>query len=227
MSDISEISSLVKPHGLVVLGVFDESGVNKESGLVLVGNAGSAMWTVFKRSVEFADGAPDPLDRWSRRIGKAIATELGASVVFPFEGPPYPPFLDWAKTTGQAFPSPLSMYIHRTYGLWHAYRFALRLAVAVTEVQPGSIHASPCLSCNGQPCLDACPVDAFSTGAYRVDDCMAYLSANESSGCREMGCRARRACPVAVEYQYQSEHAQFHMDAFARSKYALKIVLGR
>lgn len=217
MPDISDISVLVKPHGLVVLGVFGESAANKESGLVLVGNAGSAMWTVFRRSVEFADGAPDPLDRWSRRVGKAVATELSASVIFPFDGPPYPTFLDWAQNTGQAFPSPLSMYIHRKYGLWHAYRFALRLAVTVTELQPGSVTASPCLSCTNQPCLDACPVDAFSSGVYRVDDCMDYLSATESSVCREKGCRARRACPVAIENQYQTEHAQFHMDAFLRS----------
>lgn len=217
MTDISEISELVKSHGLVVLGVIDASEPDQELSLVLVGNAGSSMWTVFRHSPEFADGAPDPLDRWSRRIGMAVAGELGATVDFPFDGSPYPPFLDWAKTTGQAFPSPLSMFIHRKYGLWHAYRFALRLALTETELQPGSIHASPCLSCNSQPCLDACPVDAFSTGTYRVDDCMAYLSVNEGSGCCELGCRARRACPVAVENQYQPEHAQFHMDAFTRS----------
>ena len=51
---------------------------------------------------------------------------LGAEVVFPFEGPPYPPVLQWAEQAGQAFPSPIAMFIHGKYGLWHAFQFALQ-----------------------------------------------------------------------------------------------------
>lgn len=208
----------MKPLCLLVLGVIHDFDGKEDSSLVLVGNAGSAMWSRFTKSPEFADGAPDPLDRWSQRIGEAVAAELGARVVFPFDGPPYPPILDWAQKAGQAFPSPLSMFIHRNHGLWHAYRFALYLDSPVTGFEARSISDSPCTSCEGQPCLDACPVDAFSTGAYRVDDCMTYLTESLASGCREHGCRARRACPVANQNQYQPEHAHFHMEAFVRSE---------
>lgn len=218
MIDISDINQLLEPHGLLVLGAFDESDSNQGSCRVLVGNTGSAMWLKFRNSPEFSDGADNPLDRWSRRIGESLAKELNASIVFPFDGPPYPPFLAWAKTTGQAFPSPLSLFIHEQFGLWHAYRFALQLPTPVNGKQALPVSVSPCLSCIEQPCLGACPVDAFSAGFYGVDDCLAFLVKNESGDCRERGCRARGACPVASENQYLSEHAQFHMDAFIRSK---------
>jgi epoxyqueuosine reductase len=218
MADISILNHLLEPHGLLVLGAFNEPDSTEDSCRILVGNTGSAMWLKFRNSPEFSDGASNPLDRWTRRIGESLAKELNAPIVFPFDGPPYPPFLAWAKTTGQAFPSPLSMFIHQQFGLWHAYRFALQLPAPVNGMQVLPDRVSPCLSCTAQPCLDACPVDAFSTGSYRVDDCMAFLVKNEKGDCREKGCRARGACPAIPENQYQPEHARFHMDAFVRSK---------
>jgi len=215
--DISDIRGLVEPHGLVVLGVVDQTGPNREFSLILVGNTGSAVWAGFVNSAEYADGEPDPLDRWSRRIGEAVAVELNAEAIFPFEGPPYPPFLDWARESQEAFPSPLAMFIHRKHGLWHAYRFALRVKDYRAAEDRQKSTSSPCLSCIGQPCLDACPAGAFSGGQYRVDDCMGYLAVNSESGCRERGCRARKACPVAVHNQYHSEHARYHMDAFVNT----------
>jgi hypothetical protein len=215
--DLTGIKALLKPHGLLVLGVADQPGPKRPSSLVLVGNTGSEVWARFLASAEFADGYPDPLDRWSRRIGEAVAAELGAEVVFPFDGPPYPPFLEWARESGAAFSSPLSMFIHTEHGLWHAYRFALRLESLRSTIDRCVPALSPCLSCVGQPCLDACPVEAFSDGHYRVDDCLSYLAADQDSNCRKNGCSARRACPVTKKNQYVSEHARFHMDAFVRS----------
>jgi hypothetical protein len=219
LTKLSGIVDLLQPHGLVVLGVVEPSGPDQDSSMVLAGNGGSDMWSVFEGSPEFADKQPDPLDRWSRRVGEMVSAKLGAEVVFPFDGPPYPPFLKWAQETGRAFSSPLSIFIHTDHGLWHAYRFAMRLRLTPSTGTMRPADASPCLSCIAQPCLAACPVEAFSTGAYRVNDCMAYLAENTNSICRKMGCRARRACPVAVENQYRSEHAKFHMDAFVRSKH--------
>ncbi len=219
MTDISELENLLKPHGLVVLGSLDgtERG-GRFPPLVLVGNAGSSIWPAFKESQEYSDRQPHPLDRWSKRIGSAVAAKLGADVVLPFEGPPYPPVLDWAAQAGQAHPSPISMFIHQQYGLWHAYRFVLIFREPLSGFPPVLHVTSPCLSCIEQPCLSACPVDAFSAGKYRVNDCVAYLAGDDSSKCREQGCSARRACPVAVDYQYRDRHARFHMDAFLASQ---------
>jgi len=214
MTDISAIEDLLQPHGLLVLGTLD--------GIVLVGNAGSSMWPAFSSSQESSDGLPHPLDRWSRRIGTTVAVELDADVVFPFEGPPYPPVLDWARRAGQAYPSPISLFIHQKYGLWHAYRFALLLRGPPSGFPPVAHVASPCLSCPTQPCLSACPVDAFTGDTYRVDDCVAYLAGDERSECRQRGCSSRRACPIGVELQYQTGHARFHMNAFLAAQSSSK-----
>lgn len=219
MTDISDIDVLLQPYGLVVLGAFDEAVPEEQTlQIVLVGNAGSSIWPAFTGSGEYGDDLPHPLDRWSKRVGTAVAKELGADVVFPFEGPPYPPVLDWAGNSGQASPSPISLFIHREYGLWHAYRFVLLLREPLSGSPPALHLDSPCLSCTDQPCLTACPVDAFTVGKYEVDDCVAYLAGDEYSVCRQQGCAARRACPVATDFQYRASHARFHMDAFLASQ---------
>jgi hypothetical protein len=212
MTDRSAVENLLRPHGLVILGELPET--------LLIGNAGSSFWSCFERSPEYSDGSPHPMDRWSKRIGLAVAAELDAQAIFPFEGPPYPPILQWAEAAGHASPSPISMFIHHEYGLWHAYRFALRFSQPLAGSFLNFGEVSPCLSCNDQPCLAACPVHAFSESRYRVDDCVDFLASDESSACREYGCDARKACPVATEYQYGPMHARFHMDAFVKSQLA-------
>jgi epoxyqueuosine reductase len=207
---LGRIADLVRPHDLVVLASYPAENVHR----ILIGNAGSEFWPGFIKSAEFLDGNPDPLDRWSKRIGLAVAKETGADVVFPFDGPPYPPFLNWAAESGQVHSSPISISIHREFGLWHAYRFALELD-ELTEGSTAVQHqASPCDNCESKPCLSACPVNAFRSGIYRVNECMEYVRANNQSVCRTNGCDARRACPVRPDLQYQADHAQFHMKAF-------------
>lgn len=196
-----------------------EAGDSKASSqIVLIGNAGSSIWDIFCASAEFKDGLPHPMDRWSRRIGTELALETGAEVLFPFDGPPYPPVLDWARQAGQAFPSPVSMSIHGVYGLWHAYRFALLFRDALCGSASSPPLSNPCLDCAGRPCLSSCPVDAFSPGEYRLRDCVDYLAADARSDCRQTGCAARRACPFAAGFRYVKPHARFHMEAFLLSQ---------
>lgn len=226
MTDISEIQELLKPHGLIVRGVLEATDIERAPiidgetdtrQLVLVGNAGSSMWASFSVSSEYGDALPHGLDRWSRRIGGDIARQLDGRALFPWEGPPYPPFLAWAKRVDQVFPSPVSMFIHSEYGLWHAYRFALALPGHCSGIIGAPDGDSPCLQCADQPCLDACPVDAFSADNYRVGRCLDYLEADEESDCRQLGCAARHACPVGRAFTYHQDHARFHMEAFVKS----------
>ncbi len=210
---LTQIKEMITRHGLLVLGAYSASSVYR----ILVGNAGSAFWQDFTKSPEFTDNKTDPLDRWSRRIGDSVARETGARVIFPFDGPPYPPFLDWAAETGQGFTSPISISIHRKYGLWHAYRFALELDEIPADAVPAGVTFSPCDSCEEKPCLCACPVNAFDNGKFQVQKCMNYLRVDEYSACRSRGCAARGACPFERKYQYQPDHAQFHMNAFVAS----------
>jgi len=71
---------------------------------VLVGFVGSENWPAFAASPEAADGAPDPLDRWSSRLITAIAGSVGASPLFPFGGPPFLPFQRWAQRAEPSIP---------------------------------------------------------------------------------------------------------------------------
>ena len=208
--NISRIEGLVRPHDLVVLASYAAGNIHR----ILIGNAGSEFWPGFKKSAEFLDGNPDPLDRWSKRIGLAVAQETAADVVFPFEGPPYPPFLNWAAESGQVHSSPISISIHGEFGLWHAYRFALELDNFTETSVDAKCRSSPCDSCESKPCLSACPVSAFRSGTYKVNECMDYVRANNQSTCRARGCDARRACPVRPDLQYHADHARFHMKAF-------------
>ena len=46
----------------------------QSAGVVwLVGVVGAAHWASFAASSFFSDGLPDPLDRWSRAVGDALA----------------------------------------------------------------------------------------------------------------------------------------------------------
>ena len=69
---------------------------------------------------------------------------------------------------------------------------------------------------DGQPCLQACPVQPFGPGSYDVPACADHLHRPEGAQCMQHGCLARRACPVAAALRYEPAHAAFHMKAFAQ-----------
>lgn len=187
----------------------------------MVAQVGSECWPAFSQSAFFADGLPDPMDRWAKSIGNALARDLGGAAIYPSDGPPYAPFQQWAARAEPLQASPLMLQIHPVFGLWHACRFALALPslnpedadfIALRQAVP---PADLCLSCAGQPCLSACPVQAFVPPVYDVQRCAGHLHADAGQDCIESGCLARRACPVGAGYRYARPHAAFHMVSFA------------
>ena len=187
----------------------------------MVGVVGAGHWPDFAASPFFADGLPDPLDRWSQAIGEELAARWCGVALYPFSGPPYWPFQQWASRAEPVQNSPLMLRIHPVYGLWHAYRFALALpeassaSFAAPVEPPPSGLGSLCLQCDGQPCLQACPVAAFGGDSYHVESCLSWLHQAGSEPCMQQGCLARRACPVGVAFRYPAALASFHMKAFA------------
>lgn len=202
-------------HGLRLFGAFypeaGEAGLENTGTVVLVGYAGGAMWEAFAPHI---DGAPHPLDRWTQRVVEAIAQEFGAQALYPF-GEPHWPFQRWAQRADSVHPSPLGILIHPEYGLWHAYRAALLFAERL-PLPPLHEAPSPCAACAEKPCLQACPVGAFSTSGYDVHTCASHL-ADAVAACETTGCHARNACPVGREWRYPEAQIRFHMAAFARS----------
>ena len=227
MKVIGRINQLAQSHGLVVRGGFtvDDNDQVPEihpgvpaSKLVLFGNAGSSLWEQFSASAEYSDGREDPLNRWSERIGQQIARELSGLALFPFGGPPYQPFIRWARKAESLQSSKLGMLIHPRYGLWHAYRFAVALpeseSLSLSEATPEAVETDICERCIEQPCLKICPVNAFTISGYDVAACYGFLKQNPQSECRKTTCQSRLACPEGKDFHYQQRHAQFHMDAF-------------
>lgn len=178
--------------------------------LVLVGNAGPQMWRSFAAE---RDPSRDSLDAWSQAKVTGLAAELGATALFPFTRP-YLPFQRWAQRADACHASPLGMFVHPDYGLWHGYRGALAFAEALAGLPPRDDRPSPCTTCAERPCLRGCPVNAFSAEGYDVAACVAHISTEAGRDCIELGCRARRACPVGVDYRYEPAQARFHMRAF-------------
>jgi Fe-S-cluster-containing dehydrogenase component len=113
----------------------------------------------------------------------------------------------------------MMMRIHPEHGLWHAYRFALALplapAAAETLVQ-NAASTDLCASCDGQPCLQGCPVGAYTGESFLLETCASHLHSRQGADCMQIGCLARRACPVATNKRYSQEHAAFLMQAFAQ-----------
>jgi ferredoxin len=178
--------------------------------IVVIGNVGGAMWPLFRAAEQQVD---DPLDTWTRAVLAPIAASLGADFVHPSDEP-FQPFQQWAQRAEGIAQSPIGILIHHQYGLWHAYRGAFLFPFALDDLPEPISDASPCLSCPDQPCLTACPVDAFTIGNYDADACRAHVRSRAAPVCIEAGCAARLACPVGTEHRYGPDQMNFHMKAF-------------
>ena len=218
---LESIAGLLEAEGLAFRGAFHPEPADRVRALpdgapvatlALVGFVGGGGWQGFAASAEASDGAPNPLDRWSRRIIGGIAAALGAVALYPFGAPPLP-FQRWAREAEPVHPSPLGILIHPDWGLWHSYRGALAFRERL-ELPPPDRRPSPCDACAAKPCLSACPVGAFAPGRFKVAACIGHIAAPAGRDCVDLGCRARRACPIGAAYRYGRAQAEFHMRAF-------------
>ena len=216
MTGASGIEASLARESLLVLGTLE---INEPlpilpagcRSLLLIGPDNPVFWPHFTASQEFRDGRAEPLDRWSKRVLTAIAAHNGAAALFPSDGPPYPPFYDWALASGAFAASPLNMLAHAKDGLMVSLRGALALHFSVAAPDWGT---PPCESCATQPCMDACPVCAFETGTYAVAACHNHLDTSAGSDCMVRGCAARRACPASERSGRDPKQSAFHMRAF-------------
>ncbi|MGR3640592.1 ferredoxin [Alterinioella nitratireducens] len=167
-------------------------------------------WPRVAATPEFQDEAPDPLDRWSTRVIGALAETAGGRALFPFGGPPYLPFIAWATRTGRAWPSPVGMLVHDRAGLMISIRGAIALPYSIDLPATGP---RPCETC-AAPCRSACPVDALGPDGYDVVACHAYLDTDPGRDCMELGCKARRACPLSAASERVPAQSAYHMRQF-------------
>lgn len=182
--------------------------------LLLIGSTGPSVWSRLTDSPEWGDGKADPLDRYTRRLLTDIALTEGFSAVFPFEGPPYHPFQQWATRCGGFSQSPMGVLAHRHYGPWTGFRAAF-LSGAPLVSEPVESASGPCETCQEKLCISACPATALSIeSGYDVPKCRDHLSASRDLDCWT-GCLARRACPFGAEHRQAPDNARYHMERFA------------
>jgi epoxyqueuosine reductase len=211
---LAELSAAAARHNLFVSGTV---AVRPEDGLapgilslVLLSPAEPGFWPHLTATQEFADGAPDPIDRWSRRVIGRLACDIGGKAYFPFGGPPWRPFIGWALRSGRVWASPVSLLVSAEMGLFTSFRGAVGLRLPLPETEP---RPSPCTGC-AAPCRTACPVSALGPEGYNVAACHDYLNAPEGNACLSAGCHARRACPFSETYGRLPEQSAWHMRHF-------------
>ncbi len=219
---LDAVAERAAEHNLAIMGTLrPEPGDGLPDGmgtLILLGPHEPGFWPHVTTAPEFADGAPDPLDRWSRRVIGRLACGFGGKARFPFGGPPYAPFLAWALRSGRAWSSPVGMLVHDVAGLMVSYRGALVLRAQVDLPDPPA--APPCDTCADKPCLHACPVgalgarDADGVGAYDLGACHGFLDTPAGADCLNAGCKVRRACPVSQSYGRVAAQSAHHMRYF-------------
>ena len=211
---LAAITSRLAAHRLAVMGGFhpgpEDGAPPGTQTLLMLGPAEPGFWAHLTAQPEWLDGAPDPVDRWSRRVIGRLACDLGAKAVFPFGGPPYAPFQRWAKATGRAWESPVRLLVHDVAGLMVSYRGALALKERLDLPPTG---ARPCDTCLA-PCLNACPAGALNGAGYDVPACHAFLDRPEGQDCLSGGCHVRRACPLSQSYGRVAEQSAYHMRQF-------------
>jgi hypothetical protein len=210
MTALAKIEGILRQEFLFVSGHVTDDLPSGVQTLLLLSPKEPDFWGHFTASPEFHDGSPDPLNRWTTAAVARLTPQIeGSASLFPFGGPPWQPFIDWAKRSGSAHPSPVGLLVHEKAGLFISYRAALALPYAIDMTDHP--NASPCEACTA-PCLTACPVNAFANGEYNVPACKAYLDAPAGQNCR-MGCKVRRAGPVGHGLRLPAQSA-FHMEAF-------------
>ncbi len=215
MIDLGSLERGAEERHLAVLGVVDLSddpdAPTGMTRLVLLGPSADGFWPAFQDSPEATDKAPDPIDRWSRRVIGQWACDLGGKALFPFGGPPYRPFLRWAFASGRAWSSPVGALVHDRFGLMVSYRGALALREAFPLPPAGT---RPCDTCRDQPCLTACPVGALGPEPYDVPTCKTHIASAPGAECLSRGCLVRRACPISLGAGRDPAQSGYHMSIF-------------
>jgi epoxyqueuosine reductase QueG len=181
---------------------------------VVVGSGGGAFFDRFAASApEARDGAPHPLDRYTRRVVEAAAAAALAprgvayALYYPFDGAlPLIPFQRLGRAAGLGGPGPLGLQIHPVYGPWWAYRALVVVDRAFPAAPP---PGDGCAGCDA-PCVAACPAGAVARAGFAVAACHARRLTAEP--CR-LSCAARIACVRGPEHRYRDEELAFHMAA--------------
>lgn len=181
--------------------------------LILIGNAGRAMWAALQASGPAPD---DPIDDFSvRTVAQWFAAACPGhryTLLYPGDRPVGLQTL--GELAGWHWPTPFRLGILPQWGTWFGYRAALLADTGLPPTAPLRA-ASPCASCAARPCVATCPAQAMADGGFVLQRCVDYRLRPDSR-CRER-CVARDACPVGREHRYDEAQVRHACTASLRA----------
>lgn len=206
------IERALQNHALTTVGGFhpsDDPWFEGYQTALMIGPDEPRFWDHFVKQQEYSDGQPDAMDRYSKRVLRQIADEFDGRVFFPSDGPPYPPFIQWALKSG-CYQSPVGLLVHGKAGLFASFRGVVALK---EHLGVPARSGSPCDTCAEKPCETACPIGALTPDGYDVAACKAYIGSEAGRACLS-GCKVRLSCAVSQKFGRVTAQSEFHMKAF-------------
>lgn len=173
--------------------------------VVVVASGGRGFW----QRLEQRPGEEHPIDRAGHEAIATALPHLGAARLLPLEDRDRFDLRRLAAAAGLGVVSPhLSLLLHPTYGPW----VSVRGVVVVDDALPatGPLDGfDPCGPC-ARPCLDACPVGAYSRAApFDVTACARHRLRSDEAPSPPVSCasrcHARDACVIGREHAYGDE----------------------
>lgn len=185
--------------------------------LLLLASTGTSLWTALHAAG--AESREHPIDSFVADRLDAMRALIPEPTTLlwpdPEGGTPFPVSLA-GRLAGWGHRSPMGLTIHPRHGLWMGYRGAILLGVDLPEeLEPAA--PSPCASCDGRPCLTACPVGAVG-GEDGLDAVACFSERLRDGAACATSCAARLACPVGAPSRYTDEQIAHHQ-AFANRSF--------
>lgn len=176
--------------------------------LILLGHGGKQLWRQVKETIGKVE---EPIDEYSKKVVNELFQNQfpndNYEIIYPSENSRAIGLQALGELAGWHFTSPFRVGINEQWGSWFAYR-AVVLADSNFELTRVENWTSPCIECETQECIQACPADAISFDEILLNQCLDYRIEDKSS-CSAR-CLARMACPIAKEHQYTLEQIQYH-----------------
>jgi hypothetical protein len=172
--------------------------------VLVVANAGRALWHCFQRAPESALET-DPLDTYTRRcLRDATEPDAAFALYNDKRDDRYLPLVALAREAGLGAPGRIGVLLHPRYGPWISFRGV----VFVRERILGE-HAKPFDPCTGcpAPCAAACHGNVVGTQGLDAQGCYEARLTLEPCALR---CDARRACVIGPEYAFSPEQEAHH-----------------
>lgn len=210
---LAEFRAAVAPAGLLLVGAVDADAARPlrwgqppdplegARTVLVVASGGTLFWE--RLPDDERAGRQHPIDeRGQRVIGAALgALPAGARLLTQDQADAFD-LRRLAALAGLGVVSPrLQLVLHPTYGPWVSVRGLVALPVALAPAAP--LAWDPCGPCPA-PCLDACPVGAYSRRApFEVGRCCDHRLQETAPArhCAER-CHARDACVLGREHAY-------------------------